>query len=101
MLSSKNAPYSICLTDIVKHEPKQLVLISLTRLCLPRIPPVSPPASLWDANRRSSMHTGFLVGSTSESKDWQSLPRPVVECIQVQGVRVAKESGLISKSLVA
>jgi hypothetical protein len=25
--------------------------------------------------------------------DWQSLPRPVVECIQVQGVRVAKESG--------
>jgi hypothetical protein len=38
------------------------------------------------------MHTGFLVGSTSESKDWQSLPRPVVECIQVQGVRFAKES---------
>src|SRR5271166_2134713 len=38
------------------------------------------------------MHTGFLVGSTSESKDWQSLPRPVVECIQVLGVRVAKES---------
>ena len=42
-----------------------------------------------------------LLASTSESKDWQSLPRPVVECIQVQGVRVAKESGLISKSLVA
>ncbi len=35
----------------------------------------------------------FLLASTSESKDWQSLPRPVVECIQVQGVRVAKESG--------
>ena len=35
----------------------------------------------------------FLLGSTSESKDSQSLPRPVVECIQVQGVRVAKESG--------
>jgi hypothetical protein len=34
-----------------------------------------------------------LLASTSESKDWQSLPRPVVECIQVQGVRVAKESG--------
>jgi len=32
-----------------------------------------------------------LVASTSESKDWQSLPRTVVECIQVQGVRVAKE----------
>jgi hypothetical protein len=35
----------------------------------------------------------FLLASTSESKDWQSLPRPVVECIEVQGVRVAKESG--------
>ena len=34
-----------------------------------------------------------LLASTSESKDWQSLPRPVLECIQVQGVRVAKESG--------
>ena len=34
-----------------------------------------------------------LLASTAESKDWQSLPRPVVECIQVQGVRVAKESG--------
>ena len=33
-----------------------------------------------------------LLASTAESKDWQSLPRPVVECIQVQGVRVAKES---------
>jgi hypothetical protein len=31
MLSSKNALYSICLTDIVKQEPKQLVLIRLTR----------------------------------------------------------------------
>jgi hypothetical protein len=38
------------------------------------------------------MHTGFLVGSTSESKDWQSLPRPVVEYIQVRKVRFAKES---------
>src|SRR5215468_1311530 len=28
----------------------------------------------------------FLLASTSESKDWLSLPRPVVECIQVQGV---------------
>jgi hypothetical protein len=35
----------------------------------------------------------FFLASTSESKDWQSLPRPVVEYIQVQGVRVAKESG--------
>ena len=35
----------------------------------------------------------YLLASTSESKDWQSLPRPVVECIRVQGVRVAKESG--------
>ena len=34
-----------------------------------------------------------LLASTAECKDWQSLPRPVVECIQVQGVRVAKESG--------
>jgi len=34
-----------------------------------------------------------LLASTSQSKDWKSLPRPVVECIQVQGVRVAKESG--------
>lgn len=34
-----------------------------------------------------------LLASTSESKDWQSLPRPVVECIQVQEVPVAKESG--------
>ena len=33
-----------------------------------------------------------LLASTSESKDWQSLPRPDVECIQVQGVRAAKES---------
>jgi len=35
-----------------------------------------------------------LLASTAESKDWQSLPRRVVECIQVQGVRVAKESGV-------
>jgi hypothetical protein len=35
-----------------------------------------------------------LLASTSESKHWQSMPRPVVECIQVQGVRVAKESGV-------
>jgi hypothetical protein len=34
-----------------------------------------------------------LLASTSESKGWQSLPRPVVECIQVQGVRFANESG--------
>jgi hypothetical protein len=34
-----------------------------------------------------------LLASTSKSKDWQSLPRPVVECIQVQRVRVAKEFG--------
>jgi hypothetical protein len=34
-----------------------------------------------------------LLASTSESKDLQPLPRPVVDCIQVQGVRVAKESG--------
>jgi hypothetical protein len=39
------------------------------------------------------MHTGFLAGSTSESKDWQFLPRPVVECIQGHRVRVAEESG--------
>ena len=35
----------------------------------------------------------ILLASTSESKDWQPLPRPVVECIQVRGVRVVKESG--------
>jgi hypothetical protein len=35
-----------------------------------------------------------LLASTSEYKYWQSMPRPVVECIQVQGVRVAKESGV-------
>jgi hypothetical protein len=34
-----------------------------------------------------------LLASTAESKDWQSLPRSVVERIQVQGVRVVKESG--------
>jgi hypothetical protein len=34
-----------------------------------------------------------LLASPSESKDWQSLSRQVVECIQAQGVRVAKESG--------
>jgi hypothetical protein len=34
----------------------------------------------------------ILLASTSESKDWLSLPRPVVECIQVEGVRVVKES---------
>jgi hypothetical protein len=34
-----------------------------------------------------------LLTSTSEPKDWQSLPRPVVESIQAQGIRVAKESG--------
>jgi len=39
-------------------------------------------------------HWFFLLASTSESKDWQSLSRPVVGCIQVQGVCVAKESGL-------
>jgi hypothetical protein len=33
-----------------------------------------------------------LLASISESKGRQSLPRPVVECIQVQGVRFAKES---------
>src|SRR5208283_1094821 len=48
------------------------------------------PASLWHANLAEALS---LLASTSESKDWQSLPRPVVECIQVQGVRVAKESG--------
>ena len=30
-----------------------------------------------------------LLASTSQSKDWKSLPRPVVECIKVLGVRVA------------
>jgi hypothetical protein len=35
----------------------------------------------------------FLLASTSQSKDWKSLPRPVVECIQVLGVCVAKASG--------
>src|SRR5215469_2255387 len=35
----------------------------------------------------------FLLASTSESKDWLSLLRRVVEYIQVQGVRVMKESG--------
>jgi hypothetical protein len=34
-----------------------------------------------------------LLASTSQSKDWKSLPRPVVECIKVLGVCVAKESG--------
>ena len=34
-----------------------------------------------------------LLASAAECKDWQSLPRPVVECIQVQGVRVVKETG--------
>jgi hypothetical protein len=34
-----------------------------------------------------------LLTSTSQSKDWKSLPRPVVECIKVLGVCVAKESG--------
>jgi hypothetical protein len=26
-----------------------------------------------------------LLASTSQSKEWQSLPQPVVECMQVQG----------------
>jgi hypothetical protein len=41
------------------------------------------------------MPNGFLVGKHlgSESKDWQPLPRLVVECIQVLRVRAAKESG--------
>jgi hypothetical protein len=34
-----------------------------------------------------------LLASTSQSKGRKSLPRPVVECINVLGVRVAKESG--------
>ena len=34
-----------------------------------------------------------LLASTAESKDWECLPHPVVECIQLQGVRVVKESG--------
>jgi hypothetical protein len=29
------------------------------------------------------MHTGFIVADISESNVWQSLPRPVVDCIQV------------------
>jgi hypothetical protein len=61
-------------------------------LCLPRIPSVSQRASLWHANRRFRRYVLVsLLASTSKSKDWQSLPRPVVECIQVQGVRAAKE----------
>ena len=49
-------------------------------LCLPRIPCVSQPASLWHANRRSRRCTPvFLLASTSEPVDWQSLPRPAVE----------------------
>jgi hypothetical protein len=46
----------------------------------------------------------FLSASTSESKDWRCPSRPVVECIQVQGVREfvsRKNPVLISKSLVA
>ena len=34
-----------------------------------------------------------LLASSSQSQDWKSLPGPVVECIKVLGVRVAKESG--------
>ncbi|MGB7463784.1 MAG: hypothetical protein WBW14_12865, partial [Candidatus Acidiferrum sp.] len=34
-----------------------------------------------------------LLASTSQSKDWKSLPRPVVESIKVLGVCVSKESG--------
>ena len=33
-----------------------------------------------------------MLASISESKDWQCLPRSVDECIEVQRVRVAKES---------
>ena len=41
-----------------------------------------------------------LLASTSQSKDWKSLPRPVVECIKVLGVRVAKESGFDQQNFV-
>src|SRR5205807_10587974 len=40
----------------------------------------------------SSITLVSLLASLSESKDWQCLPRSVDECIEVQGVRVAKES---------
>jgi hypothetical protein len=43
----------------------------------------------------------FLLASTSESKDWQALPRPVVECIQCREFVSRKNPVLISKSLVA
>jgi hypothetical protein len=62
-----------------------------SEVCLPRIPSVSPPASLWDANRRSPRCTLVSMLAAHRSLS-ESLPRPVVECIQVRGVRFAKES---------
>jgi hypothetical protein len=44
------------------------------------------------------MHVSLLA-STSESKDWQSLPRPGVECIEVLRVLVAKECGFGSTTV--
>jgi hypothetical protein len=41
-----------------------------------------------------------LSASTSESKDWQSLPRQVVECIQCREFASRKNPILISKSLI-
>jgi hypothetical protein len=69
----------------------------------PRIAtPVTAGATIWRTTTLIADLVDALsvLASTSESKDWQSLPRPDVECIQVQGVRAAKESDLISKSLV-
>jgi hypothetical protein len=40
----------------------------------------------------SSITLVSLLASISESKDWQCVPRSVDECIEGQGVRVAKES---------
>jgi hypothetical protein len=48
---------------------------------------------LWHALIADLVDALSLLASTSQSKDWKSLPRPVVECIKVLGVRVAKETG--------
>lgn len=63
-------------------------------LCLPRIPCVSQPASLWHANRRSRRCTLVsLLASTSEPIEWQSSASSGGRVHPGAGVRVAKESG--------
>ena len=55
-------------------------------LCLPRIPSVSPPASLWDANRRSPRCTLVSLLAAHRSLKTGSL------CLVQSSVHASAES---------